>query len=655
MRSLFALLRFGRTKALARAQGLDQVLDEARLAVISTQAPRVYAILCIQVLALSFTFVNAAPPLLTLYAPSVLLAMLICRSVYCAYRRGAPVAPDEVGAALRRSHFVAGFFGLLFALWSMALYDYGDALQRGEVVYAVAIGDIICIFALAQSPKTALMIGGMTLPSFLVLLAVTGDPSATIMAVDLMLVGGFLAAMVVTSARDFERLVGAQRLAVELAADNIRMANTDALTGLSNRREFFEALRGATSGEGESGPMAIGVIDLDGFKPINDLYGHAVGDLVLRECAARISQFGNENTIIARLGGDEFGVVLRGACSERQIRETGFAICAALREPLRVADIRAGVSASIGFARYPIDGAESRQLYERADYALYFAKQHHRGESVLFTPEHESKMQMTARIEQSLRHADLAKEISLVFQPLLAAADQSVVGFEALARWDSPELGQVAPDCFIPIAERGEIIHALTRTVLRKALAAARDWPDHLSLSFNLSIRDLLSRAALTQIVGIIHNSGFDPERIDIEVTETALISDFSRAEEGLATLKRLGVKISLDDFGTGYSSLSYVHRLPLDRIKIDRSFVRELQGDGAARDIVRSMIALCSNLRLDCVIEGVETPEQFELLRSYGADVVQGFLFSRPIVAGDVAAYIRQSMPKADAAARSA
>jgi predicted signal transduction protein with EAL and GGDEF domain len=376
---------------------------------------------------------------------------------------------------------------------------------------------------------------------------------------------------------------------------------------------------------------------------------------VLRECAARISQFGNDHVTIARLGGDEFGVVLRGDFSETQILEIGAEICAALRAPLRVADIRAGVSASIGFARYPHDADESRELYERADYALYFAKQHHRGESVLFSPEHESKMRLTARIEQSLRRADLGKEISLAFQPLLAAKDQAIVGFEALARWDSPELGQVAPDCFIPVAERGEIIHALTRTVLRKALAAARVWPDHVGLSFNLSIRDLLSRAALTQIVAIIHNSGFDPARIDIEVTETELISDFARAEEALVTLKRLGVKISLDDFGTGYSSLAYVHRLPLDRIKIDRSFVREMLGDGAARDIVKSMIALCTNLHLDCVTEGVETAEQFELLRSYGVNVVQGYLFSRPIAEADVPAFIAAAASKAEARLRTA
>jgi diguanylate cyclase (GGDEF)-like protein len=646
MRFMSALMKFGRAQTLREGQGQDQGHDQdlamARLAVLSAQAPRVFAILSIQVLALSFTFINAAPATLTLFASPALLAALIWRAVYWTCRRNQPFPPEMASAALRRAHVTAALFGLAFAGWTMALYGYGDALLRSELVYAVAIGDIICIFALAQSPKTALMIGGLTLPGFLVLLAVTGEPSAIIVSVDLMLVAGFLASMVVASARDFEQLVGAQRLAVELAADNIRLANTDSLTGLANRREFFDALRRATAAEGTRRPLAIGVIDLDGFKPINDLYGHAVGDLVLRECAARVSQFGNDHTTIARLGGDEFGVVLRGDYSETQILEIGAEICGALRAPLRVADIRAGVSASIGFARYPHDGEESRQLYERADYALYFAKQHHRGDSVLFSPEHESKMLMTARIEQSLRRADFGKEITVAFQPLYAAADRSIVGFEALARWDSPELGQVAPDCFIPVAERGEIIHALTRTVIRKALAAAREWPDHLSLSFNLSIRDLLSRAALTQLVAIIHNSGFDPARIDIEVTETALISDFARAEEALVMLKRLGVKISLDDFGTGYSSLAYVHRLPLDRIKIDRSFVRELQGDGAARDIVRSMIALCSNLRLDCVIEGVETQEQFELLRSYGVNVVQGFLFSRPIAAADVAAFIK-------------
>ena len=193
-----------------------------------------------------------------------------------------------------------------------------------------------------------------------------------------------------------------------------------------------------------------------------------------------------------------------------------------------------------------------------------------------------------------------------------------------------------------PSAANSSIL--LTRTILRKALACARQWPETVSLCLNLSTRDLMSQSALMQIVAIVETSGFDPARLDIEVTETALISDFERASEAIRDLKRLGVKISLDDFGTGYSSLAYIHRLPLDKIKIDRSFVQEIAGGGPARDILQTMIKLCAQLNVVCVTEGVETAQQYEFLRSLGCDVVQGYLFSRPIAAAEAPRFIDQA-----------
>ena len=633
--------------------GLQLELDQARLAAFISQAPLLYAILCVHVLFVSFSFERAAPAVLTLVAPAFLLVIIVSRAIFWLSRRKVTMSGVQATAALRSVNIFVVFLALLFTAWSFALYAYGDMVLRTQLVYAVAIADLVCIFAMAQTPKTALMLGGLTLPGFLLMLSMSGEFSTTIVAGGLMLVAIFLASMVLTTARDFEALVGAQKRAVELADENRRFANTDSLTGLSNRRAFFEALEHAIKREGADGALAMAVIDLDGFKPINDLFGHVVGDGVLRECAARIAGFATDGTMVARLGGDEFAIFLRGHYSEGDILALGAKLCAELKAPLCIADIRAGVSASIGFARYPQDAPDARQLYERADYALYFGKQNHRGEAVLFLPEHENQMRLTAKVEQSLRKADLDKEIFLEFQPLFSVTDQSIVAFEALARWKGPELGAVSPNIFIQVAERSEIIHALTRTVVRKALRAAHAWPRHVSLSFNLSIRDLLSQSALNQIVAIIASSGFDPARIDIEVTETALITDFDKAEAAILTLKRLGVKISLDDFGTGYSSLAYVHRLPLDKIKIERSFVQEMHGSSAARDIVKSMIGLCGNLNLHCVMEGVETSEQFDLLRAYGCNVVQGFLFSPPIAQDEVPAFIDEASRKSMAAQR--
>jgi len=449
--------------------------------------------------------------------------------------------------------------------------------------------------------------------------------------------------MVMVSSRDFEAMVAARVRAVELAEENRCLANTDSLTGLPNRREFFERLDRAIREEGACGGLVMGVIDLDGFKPINDLYGHAIGDCVLRECAVRLEGFASGATTIARLGGDEFAIFVRGQFNESDILRLGDEFCAAIRAPLRFADVHAGVSASIGFARFPADAMDGHHLYERADYALYFGKQNHRGGAVLFTSEHESKMLLNARIEQALRKADFESELTIEYQPLLHAETQRIVALEALTRWVSPDLGAVGPDVFIPVAETGELIHVITRTILRKALQAARSWPRDINLSFNISIRDLVSERALTQVLALIESSGFDPSRLEIEVTETSLIADFDRAAAAIAQLKAMGVNISLDDFGTGYSSLSYVHRLPLDMIKIDRSFVKDMHVNKVARDIVRSMIGLCVNLKLNCVTEGVETVEQFNMLRDYGCTYVQGYLFGRPVAEGEVADVIEQ------------
>jgi diguanylate cyclase (GGDEF)-like protein len=626
------------------ASGLDRELDAARLSSLIDNLPLLYAIVCVNVLAVAHAFAGVAPDLLVYAAPAVLLAFAFLRSIYWLCRQKRAIDPGVARSMLRSVHGVAIVSGALYTIWAMALFVYGDAALRLQVLFTVVVSSMICSFILAQLPRVALALAGLSLPGFLLLFVISGGAEAPFVAISLLLVGLFLAHMVMKASRDFEALVAARVRAVELAEENRRLANTDSLTALPNRREFFQRLERALTESGGGRSLVMGVIDLDGFKPINDLYGHAIGDCVLRECASRLETFAaGQGMTIARLGGDEFALFMRGDFSEADILQFGEEICAAIRAPLRFADVHAGVSASIGFARFPHDAMDGHHLYERADYALYFGKQNHRGGPVLFSSEHESKMLLNARIEQALRKADFDKELSIQFQPLVDAETQRVVAFEALTRWSNPDLGEVGPEIFIPVAESGELIHLITRTTLRKALQAAKCWPAGVNLSFNISIRDLVSRRALTQVMALIRGSGFDPARLDIEVTETALVADFDRAAAAIAELKAMGVNISLDDFGTGYSSLSYVHRLPLDMIKIDRSFVQEMATSAVARDIIHSMIGLCANLNLTCVTEGVETPEQFELLRQFGSQFVQGYLFGRPVNEDEVAAVIER------------
>ncbi|MCW2276206.1 EAL domain-containing protein [Rhodoblastus acidophilus] len=612
--------------------------DCARLAALVRQMPLIALAIAGNALTLAAISLYSAPLALTVSAPLALAGLCACLVI--AWRRliRKPIVEAEARRILRRVKLAAAPLAFLYIAWAMALYMHAGPGQAEALVYSLALTGMFTIFALAQLPKAALLVGGMSLPGFAWLLITGGDASAILAGVNIFVVVLALFMSVNGSSREFDDLVAARACAAQFAEDNRRIANTDSLTGLANRRAFFAQMSREIA---RSEQVFMGIVDLDGFKPVNDLYGHALGDKVLCECAGRLRQFETEGVSVARLGGDEFGVVVNARMTPSEILAFGARICAALKAPVRIAGAEASISCSIGFARFPQDASDAEQLYERADFALYHGKQHHRGEAVLFTAEHETKMRLKARIEQCLRRANLEEEIRLEFQPLFDAADQSIVSFEALARWTSPELGSVSPSQFVPIAERSETIHTLTRTVLRKALRAAKNWPETVGVSLNLSVRDLLSPIALSQIIVIIETSGVDPARIDIEVTETSLLTDFEGAQAALTTLKRLGVKISLDDFGTGYSSLAYVHRLPLDKIKIDRSFVQEMQGNGVARDIIKSMIALIGSLNLHCVTEGVETSEQFDLLRKFGCNVVQGFLFSRPIPQDEVVRFI--------------
>ena len=256
---------------------------------------------------------------------------------------------------------------------------------------------------------------------------------------------------------------------------------------------------------------------------------------------------------------------------------------------------------------------------------------------------HETQIRQFASVERCLHSADLEKELSLNFQPIFDVIRGDVIAFEALARWDSPELGRVPPGVFVRVAERSDFITRLTRVLLRKALACAREWPETIRVSFNLSVRDIASAEAIMRIVSIIENSGVSPRRIELEVTETALMRDFDKGCECLNVLKALGVNIALDDFGTGFSSLSYVHQLPLDKIKIDRSFIKDIETQATCRDIVKTVIDLCRNLKLACVIEGMETREQAEILRELGGALMQGYYFGRDMPSHAVAAFLAE------------
>ncbi|MEY9395164.1 diguanylate cyclase (GGDEF)-like protein [Bradyrhizobium japonicum] len=493
----------------------------------------------------------------------------------------------------------------------------------------------------------------------------TGEPTLKAIAVNNLLVSGAMVTVLFIYYRDFADLVSsrksllAQQAATQALSDeNFRLANLDSLTELPNRRRFFAELSSAfTDAERRRVRVAVGIIDLDGFKPINDNYGHSVGDRVLIEAGRRIREvcegFGPQRVEFARLGGDEFGLVVCGDPEDDDLMRLGQRIGEQVKLPYQLDTAHTGLSCSIGFALFPSSATSAEALYECADYSLYHAKRHLRGRTVIFSSELEAEIRSRGVIENLLRTADFSTEMDLVFQPIVDAMSEHTAGFEVLARWRSSRLGLVSPADFIPAAERIGLIRPLTQALLVRALATARTWPDHIRLSFNLSAHDVCAAEGILPLISIIEKSRLPPHRIDFEITETAVTFDFVRAQQSIATLKAMGCGISLDDFGTGYSSLSHVHRLPLDKIKVDRSFVADINENPVSHKIIKSLAGLCDDMEIACVAEGVETRAQLDSLRRLECDFIQGYYFAKPMsgdAIGDHLAKERQRLGEAGA-----
>ncbi|MET4386763.1 diguanylate cyclase (GGDEF)-like protein [Bradyrhizobium sp. F1.4.3] len=414
------------------------------------------------------------------------------------------------------------------------------------------------------------------------------------------------------------------------------MAQHDSLTDLPNRTLFREKMsEGLNQVAIAGGAMAVLCFDLDNFKTVNDRLGHAAGDRLLRWVAARLKENVGEHDTVARLGGDEFAVLQRGPqpqSAERLARRLVEII--GRPPPLESQSIHIGVS--IGIAVAPDHGLDADELMKCADLALYQAKARGRGAYQLFEPEMEEQARSRHALEHDLRGALENREFHLVFQPQVQLDTSELTGFEALLRWKHPSRGLVSPAEFIPIAEETGLIVPIGEWVLRSACATAASWPE-LTIAVNLSPVQFQSRGLVAMVTSALAEAGLPPQRLELEVTETALLDDSEATIEILHQLRSLGVHVSLDDFGVGYSSLSYLRKFPFDRIKIDRSFVGTLGESPESVAIVRTIASLGSVLGVETTAEGVETVEQLDFVRECGCTAVQGYYFGRPCPAAEV------------------
>jgi diguanylate cyclase (GGDEF)-like protein len=416
------------------------------------------------------------------------------------------------------------------------------------------------------------------------------------------------------------------------------MAHHDALTDLANRVLLNERLEQALGRRIHREEMvAVHHLDLDQFKAVNDTFGHPAGDRLLKIVAERLRALVGETDTIARMGGDEFVIVQAPIADPADATVLAQLMIESMNEPFHLDGHQAVIGASIGIAVGPNDGLRPDRLLRNADLALYRAKGDGRGTFRFFEPAMDLQMQTRRTMEQDLRKALVAGEFELYYQPVVNVASNAISGFEALIRWNHPKQGLIAPAAFIPLAEEIGFIVPLGEWVIRQACATAAAWPEHLNVAVNISAAQFRSPGLMQVIVGALGASGLSPTRLEIEITETVLLQNRENTLSVLHQLRALGIRIAMDDFGTGYSSLTYLQCFPFDKIKIDRSFVKDITENTGSLNIVRAVAALANGMGMTATAEGVETSEQLDTITSEGCTEMQGYLFSRPLPVAEI------------------
>ncbi|MBE7184626.1 MAG: EAL domain-containing protein [Methylobacterium mesophilicum] len=417
----------------------------------------------------------------------------------------------------------------------------------------------------------------------------------------------------------------------------VHVANHDPLTGLANRAFFNRTLEDQLPQIFYGASMAVHYIDLDRFKPVNDTFGHGAGDDLLEQVARRIEALVEPGDVIARLGGDEFALMQLSAGTRDAAANMASRIVAELGRPFRVGKSRVSVGATIGIAMVPESGHSANEALRNADLALYEAKQQGRGRFCFYDEEIGQRALAKRVLELRLRHAVATESFALHYQPIVDGGSERIVAFEALLRWKDQGGDFVSPNEFIPFAENLGLMSEIGAWVLRAACRDAAGWPEHIAVSVNISATQLRDRAFVETVSHALLQSGLAASRLELELTETAILSDIESAAEILGQLRRMGVMIALDDFGTGFSSLSLVERLPLTRLKIDQSFVQQMDGSKRSAAVIRAVTSLCKGFGLATTAEGVETSEQRALLVNEGCEGLQGYFFGRPMPGGAV------------------
>jgi diguanylate cyclase (GGDEF)-like protein len=637
---------FERLRRLLTVPTDDIDLVRAQFRAFAKQIPLLYFILATNTVALVSIYAKFGHLWITLYAPAGLCAICVWRSIKW-WRIGRSDAPDSmIISCMRTTNKLAFVIAVAFTAWGMSLFSFGDAYARSQVVFFLGLTMISCIFCLMHLRPAALMVGFVGVVPFSIFFFFADHGHFRAAAVNLAFVAVGMIAILVIYYRDFANLVASRRALIDkqaetqrLSDDNLRLANEDSLSGLPNRRALVSRLNEVQADRRRgAAPTAVVFVDLDGFKDVNDTYGHETGDQLIQVVADMLKQRTPSEAILARLGGDEFAILLSADDAKGLALAFANSVVEALRDPIFIGARPIKVGASVGIAYAAPGECDAQELFRQADIAMYNVKSNGKSGTRVYSPDLDAERRLQQECEEGIRRGLVGEEFEVFYQPIVDAASKAIVAVEALLRWPRRAGSEIGPDQFIKVAETSGLIHPLGLFVLRRACRDLREI-DAIRLCINISPAQFRDPSFETKVAEILAQSAFPADRLELELTEGYLIDHPERASAAISSLKKMGIAVALDDFGVGYSSIAYLQRYGFDRIKIDKSLAASITTDKKAAILITGAVYLATGLEMTVTAEGVETEEQERMLRLAGCQYLQGYRYCVPKSIGDLMA----------------
>ena len=630
----------------------DKDLLRAQFNAFVRQIPILYYILVGNAVAVALSAVHIDMPILTRVVPAMLCIVAIFRAQWWRRRSAADFTDEQILAYIRNTSVLATLMAVAFVVWIFLLYPHGNVYERGHFIFFLAITQISCVFCLMPLRSAALSVATIGIVPFVGFFLVADHHRMWVEAINFGLVGLGMVAILNRYNYSFAQLIHSERnlhirqAETELLSEENRLiAFTDALSGLPNRRALIASLEDLYSqGTLEPDTVAMIFIDLDGFKTVNDDFGHELGDGLIRQVSSELAKETEDRAMLARIGGDEFAILVMSKGASAIARALADKVLARLSLPHLVDAQEIYIGASIGIADTTGESIDPYELLRRADTAMYRVKAGGRGDILFYDPSFDEGRLWRQRIESEIRQGLDRGEFDVVYQPLVDALSENVVAVEALVRWPRRSAGPLPPDEFIGIAEAYGLIHSLGMFVLRRACTELKPHPG-LKLSVNVSPAQFRHPRFEQEVAQVLLDTNFPPARLQIEITEGYLIDHPDRANRAIAAFQAMGVSVALDDFGSGFASIGYLRRFGFSAIKIDKSLTADLGTDPKAAMLITGMVHLANGLGMRVTAEGVETCAQATLLKIAGCHELQGFHFGRPSPIAEVPFLARRAV----------